>query len=80
MTTSRKKSPASFEDAMQQLQTLVSQLEDGQLPLEKAIESYKIGTELITYCSKQLEKAQEQISQYDGSLKAIDLPQLKDGD
>ena len=51
-----KKPPApapSFEDAMRELNLLVSRMESGELALEASVEAYQRGAELIQYCSKK---------------------------
>ena len=42
----------SFEEAMAQLETIVEQLEDGDVPLEKAIDLFQQGMKLSQMCSK----------------------------
>lgn len=62
--------PASFEEAMTELDKLVSQLEAGELPLEASIAAYQRGAELVRYCSIQLEKV-------DNQVKILDKEMLK---
>lgn len=62
--------PASFEEAMAELDKLVSQLEAGELPLEASIAAYQRGAELVKYCSIQLEKV-------DNQVKILDKEMLK---
>lgn len=58
--------PASFEDALAELETLVARLEDGELPLEASLTAYKRGAELLQYCQARLKDAQQQIKVLDG--------------
>lgn len=51
----------SFEDAMAQLETIVEQLEDGDVPLEKAIDLFQQGMKLSQICSKKLEQVEQKI-------------------
>ncbi|MBR4111221.1 MAG: exodeoxyribonuclease VII small subunit [Clostridia bacterium] len=63
----------SFEDAMKDLEEVVSELESGDLSLDKSIEKFKKGIELSNYCNKLLEDAEKTVSilveQSDGSMK-----------
>lgn len=64
------KEPDSFEAAMAELDTLVERMENGQLPLEESISAYQRGTELLRYCEKVLNNAQQRIQVLeDGELK-----------
>jgi len=53
--------PATFEEAMAELQQLVTQMEAGELALEASIAAYKRGSELVKYCQSQLDKVENQI-------------------
>lgn len=63
----------SFEDAMKELETVVSELESGDLTLDKSIEKFKKGIELSNYCNKLLEDAEKTVSilveQSDGKMQ-----------
>ena len=58
--TSSSKS-ASFESAVTELETIVQQMENGQLPLEQALAAYERGTALLRQCQGQLAKAEQTI-------------------
>lgn len=47
----------SFEQALAALETIVSELESGQAPLERSIEMYERGAALKAHCEKRLEAA-----------------------
>ncbi|MEN6541714.1 exodeoxyribonuclease VII small subunit [Parvibaculum sp.] len=51
----------SFEDALAQLEKIVSQLESGEAPLEKSIELYERGTELKAHCEARLKAAEAKV-------------------
>lgn len=63
----------SFEDAMKELEEVVSELESGDLTLDKSIEKFKKGIELSNYCNKLLEDAEKTVSilveQSDGKMQ-----------
>ena len=50
MTTTRKK--ASFEEQMQELDQIVNQLEQGNVPLEEALKQFKEGMTLANKLQK----------------------------
>ncbi|MCZ8542389.1 exodeoxyribonuclease VII small subunit [Psychrobacillus psychrodurans] len=50
-----------FDEAMLQLENIVRQLEQGDVPLESAIELYQKGMELSKVCSEKLQKAEKQL-------------------
>jgi len=60
--------PASFEEAMEELEKLVSQMEAGELPLEASVAAYKRGSELVKYCSAQLDKVDSQVKILEGEM------------
>ena len=47
----------SFEEALAELEKIVSELESGQAPLERSIEIYERGAALKAHCEKKLEAA-----------------------
>jgi len=53
--------PASYEQALVELDQLVAAMESGQLPLDRLLESYKRGAELLTFCRARLDAVQEQV-------------------
>ncbi|MFD1030695.1 exodeoxyribonuclease VII small subunit [Metaplanococcus flavidus] len=50
-----------FNDAMQQLEEIVRQLEQGDVPLEEALTLYQKGMELSKVCHDKLQNAEEQL-------------------
>jgi len=55
------KEPASYEDALRELEQLVASMEGGQLPLDRMIDSYRRGAELLAYCRGRLEAVEAQV-------------------
>jgi exodeoxyribonuclease VII small subunit len=53
----RPVSELSFEDALKELERIVSQLESGQASLEDSIDMYARGAELKAHCQARLEAA-----------------------
>lgn len=60
--------PASFEEAMAELERLVAQMEAGELPLEGSVAAYKRGTELVRYCAAQLDRVDNQVKMLEGEM------------
>jgi len=56
----------SFEKALEELEALVSRMEDGKLPLEESLEAYQRGAELIKLCQAKLADAQARVAILDG--------------
>ncbi|KSB88779.1 exodeoxyribonuclease VII small subunit [Caulobacter zeae] len=50
-------SALSFEQALAELEKIVSELESGQAPLERSIDIYERGAALKAHCEKKLEAA-----------------------
>ena len=47
----------SFEEAMNELEQIVRNLENGKIPLEEAIITYERGAAIRTHCEKKLQEA-----------------------
>jgi exodeoxyribonuclease VII small subunit len=63
-------SPASYEDALSELDALVASMEAGQLPLDHMLESYRRGVELLSFCRSRLEAVEQQVKILeDGQLR-----------
>ena len=56
----------TFEKALEELEALVTRMEDGKLPLEESLAAYQRGAELIRYCESRLTDAQARIAILDG--------------
>jgi exodeoxyribonuclease VII small subunit len=50
-----------FETAIAELERIVKQLEDGDLPLEASLKLYERGVQLSRYCHGRLEAAERRI-------------------
>ncbi|MCI5054276.1 MAG: exodeoxyribonuclease VII small subunit [Pelagibacteraceae bacterium] len=53
----------SFEKAMAELETIVSDLENGSIELEESIEKYQRGIQLKKHCDQKLKEANMKIDQ-----------------
>ena len=52
----------SFEDAMRELEKVVSDLERGDVPLEQSIALYERGAQLKQRCQTKLKEAEEKVA------------------
>lgn len=59
--SSKPAKPESFEKNLERLDSIVHQLEDADLPLEKALQIYEEGMKLSEVCQKQLQEAEGRI-------------------
>ncbi len=62
-TRSRSKTAKqpSFEQSLEQLETLVEALEEGDLSLEQALDHFEQGVTLTRSCQQQLDQAEQKI-------------------
>lgn len=51
----------TFEQSLDELEKIVKQLEDGDLPLEKALELFENGVKLSRECRERLTNAERRI-------------------
>jgi exodeoxyribonuclease VII small subunit len=73
----------SFEESLKRLETVVDQLEKGELSLEDSLKLFEEGTQLTASCKQELDaaegKVQMLVKQRDGSLKAEPFDTEKSG-
>jgi exodeoxyribonuclease VII small subunit len=50
-----------FEACLERLETIVGQLEKGDIPLEQALKLFEEGIQLSTSCRKELEEAEGKV-------------------
>ena len=60
MNDKTKKLP-DFEKSLEELESLVEQLESGDLSLDESLKQFKRGVELTRHCQGVLEKAQQTV-------------------
>ncbi len=51
----------SYEDALAELERLVASMEGGQLPLDRLIQAYQRGAELLQTCRARLDAVESQV-------------------
>lgn len=71
----------SFEESLKKLESLVEQLEKGDMSLEDSLKLFEEGVGLSAACKKELDAAEGKvemlIKQRDGSLKTEPFPNNK---
>ena len=55
------KKEISFEESLDKLESIVSSLEKGDVPLDESIKLFEEGTALISNCNKLLENAEQKV-------------------
>ncbi len=61
---------SSYEEALGELERLVSAMEGGHMPLDQLIENYRRGADLLQFCRARLEVVEQQVKVLeDGQLK-----------
>ncbi len=61
MKTSKENKSLKFEEAIEQLETTVEQMENDQLPLDQLILRYEEGMKLVQFCQEKLSEAEQKI-------------------
>ena len=52
----------SFEESLEQLEEIVTKLENGDVPLDDAIDEFNKAMQLVKICNNKLNKAEESIA------------------
>ena len=74
--SSDKDQPFNFEQALSELEKLVEKLEQGELPLEQALEQFEQGVKLTRRCQTALKEAEHKVEVL--LQEAGEPPQIKD--
>jgi exodeoxyribonuclease VII small subunit len=65
----------SFEEALDKLEKIVEELEEGNLPLEETLKKFEEGIKLSRLCEKKLKGAQKKVAMLtrdkEGNLKEV---------
>ncbi|MFJ9290806.1 exodeoxyribonuclease VII small subunit [Bacillus halotolerans] len=82
MTDMKKNENMTFEEAMKGLESIVSKLEEGDVPLEQAINYFQEGMALSKMCHEKLQKVEKQmdfILKEDGELAPFSVQEEDEG-
>ena len=50
-----------FEEALQKLEAIVTQMEEGDLPLEETLKAFEEGVRLARFCASKLDEAERKV-------------------
>lgn len=53
--------PASYEQALAELEKLVAAMESAQLPLDELLTGYRRGAQLLQFCRARLQSVEQQV-------------------
>jgi exodeoxyribonuclease VII small subunit len=81
MNENNDQTPASFEEALKELEGIVKQLETGEAKLEESLKLFERGIRLSRFCSEKLEEAEKKIEMLvrdtRGEYRAVPFEQEK---
>lgn len=60
--STKKAANVNFESQLQELETIVEQLESGELPLDEALKVFEKGVKLSRQCQQLLADAEQKVS------------------
>lgn len=67
----------TFKEAIEELEKITDSLESGELELEKSLELFERGVELIKYCQDSLDSAQAKVEllvdSLEGEIESVPL-------
>lgn len=66
----------SFEESLEKLEEIVNKLENGDVPLDDAIDEFKKAMDLVNICNTKLNNAEEAIAKIvkdNGKLEDFDM-------
>ncbi|UCG13598.1 MAG: exodeoxyribonuclease VII small subunit [Deltaproteobacteria bacterium] len=55
------KKKEKFEEALQKLEAIVAQMEEGDLPLEETLKAFEEGVRLVKFCTGKLDEAERKV-------------------
>lgn len=62
-----EREPENFEAAMEELESLLAEMDDDRIPLEQTVERYERGTFLLKWCRAKLSAAEQKIRTLTGN-------------
>lgn len=57
-----KEKESKFEDKIKELETIINELESGEIDLDSSIEKYTRAMKLVTECDDKLKSIEEQVN------------------
>ena len=70
----------TFEQAMKELETIVEELESGDLPLEKSLSKFEQGVKLSRFCTEKLDETEKKVTilMKNAAGEAVETPFLSE--
>ncbi len=72
-TTTKKAQPLDFEKALNELETLVETMEQGDMSLEDSLKQFERGVELTRQCQTALKEAEQKVQILIGKSEQAEL-------
>ena len=79
--TKKKQAKFDFEAALEELEELVSSMEDGELSLEESLQAFENGIKLTRECQAALKNAEQKVQvllNKNGDTEELDLDGVKE--
>ena len=67
--SNNKEENLTFEQAIEELETIINRLEEGDVPLDETIKLYEKGSELKDFCEEKLRSAEVKIQKINQKTK-----------
>ena len=71
--SNNKEENITFEKAIEELETIINRLEEGDVPLDETINLYEKGSELKDFCEKKLQSAEIKIQKINQKTKTKEI-------
>ena len=71
--SNHKEENITFEQAIEELETIINRLEEGDVPLDETIKLYEKGSELKDFCEKILKSAEVKIQKINQKTKTKEI-------
>jgi exodeoxyribonuclease VII small subunit len=75
MKSAKQESGLKFEGALEELEKIVGEMENAELPLEKLIERYELGMRLVKICGDKLSEAEQKVEILTRAKTALEASQ-----
>lgn len=76
MTNTKKAAAQSFEQSLTELETIVKNMDSGELSLEASLQAFEQGIGLIRSCQTQLQQAELKVKQLIESEQGLTLTEF----
>ena len=76
-----KEKEVKFEEKMKELETIINELETGEVDLDSSIEKYTKAMKLVSECDEKLKSIEEQVNKIvkeDGTLETFETETIEE--